>query len=120
MDGGGGGSGQRDARPSSWTRRATMPCSSCWGEEDQGDPQVEALADAVHAAVGEKGVGLRQDGQLVYLGKDLDIGRNISQLFRPAPTAQRENGPYPPQLRRPPGRRDKKERLRLLTVPREM
>lgn len=65
------------------------------GEEDQGDPQVEALADAVHAAVGEKGVGLRQDGQLVYLGKDLDIGRNISQLFRPAPTAQRENGPHP-------------------------
>ena len=64
-------------------------------KEDQGDPQVEALADAVHAAVGEKGVGLRQDGQLVYLGKDLDIGRNISQLFRPAPTAQRENGPYP-------------------------
>ena len=78
------------------------------GEEDQGDPQVEALADAVHAAVGEKGVGLRQDGQLVYLGKDLDIGRNISQLFRPAPTAQRENGPYPSQLRRPPGRRDKR------------
>ena len=88
------GAGSGTPAPNSWTRRATMPCSSCWGR-GPGDPQVEALADAVHAAVGEKGVGLRQDGQLVYLGKDLDIGRNISQLFRPAPTAQRENGPYP-------------------------
>ena len=95
MDGGGGGSGQRDARPQLLDPAGHHALLLLLGEEDQGDPQVEALADAVHAAVGEKGVGLRQDGQLVYLGKDLDIGRNISQLFRPAPTAQRENGPHP-------------------------